>query len=125
MKQILNNLVRLQNLESGLGETKGESGSVEELRSTIPPQVLQHCDRLRERGKKAVASVRHGVCGQCHMQVAVGLLAQLRRGDNLYRCENCGAYLNLIDEQPVLEMPPRINKPGRRGRPRKVRAHAA
>jgi hypothetical protein len=59
------------------------------------------------------------------MQVAVGLLAALRRQDNVYRCENCGSYLYLMDEVAPLEMPPRAIKPGRRGRPRKIAAHAA
>ncbi|MFO1497727.1 MAG: hypothetical protein U1G07_04925 [Verrucomicrobiota bacterium] len=126
MKQILENLLHLEKLdvchESGANGTPG----VEELRKKIPPQVLQHADRLHERGKRRVAFVRNGVCAQCHMKVAVGLLASLRRQDNLYRCENCGCYLYLMEEPAPMEMPPRSVKPGRRGRPPKVRpAHAA
>jgi hypothetical protein len=126
MKQILENLLRLQNLELGLERAPAGSPTVEEIRKNLPAQVLQHYDRLRARGKKGVAPVRRGVCGQCHMQVAVGRLAQLRRQDNIYRCENCGCYLDFVEEAPVvLEMPPRQTKPGRRGRPPKITAHAA
>jgi hypothetical protein len=127
MKQMLDNLLRLQNLELGIERSPDGVGS-EELRQKIPAQVLQHYDRLRLRGKKGIAYARHGVCGQCHMQVAVGLQAMLRRMDNLYRCENCGCYLYVQDEpepMTVLEMPPRSVKPARRGRPRKIHAHAA
>lgn len=125
MKQILDSLLALQNLE--LGNRPGLNNAVgsEELRRSIPANVLQHYDRLRARGKKGLADVRRGVCGQCHMQVAVGLLASLLREDNLHRCANCGAYLRLVDEEPVLELPPRQVQPGRRGRPRKVNAHVA
>ena len=122
MKQILDALFALQNLE--LAGPTDKVGS-EEARKKIPAHVLQQYDRLRARGKKGAADVRRGVCGQCHMQVAVGLLASLRREDNLYRCQNCGAYLRLMEEPPVLEMPPRRVQPGRRGRPRKVDAHVA
>jgi hypothetical protein len=126
MKQMLDNLLRLQNLELGIERVPAGGLGPEELRKKIPAQVLLHYDRLRARGKKGIAFVRHGVCGQCHMQVAVGLYALLRRLDNLYRCENCGSYLYVVEEAaPVLEMPPRSVKPARRGRPPKIHAHAA
>src|SRR5512143_260216 len=111
MKQILDHLLQLQNLESGGQRVPAGKAGAEELRKKIPAQVQQHFDRLRARGKKGVALVRHGVCGQCHMSIAVGLLASLRRQDNLSRCENCGAYPSLVDEAPALEMPPRSMKP--------------
>jgi hypothetical protein len=125
MKQMLESLLLLQNLESGSGRVQSGEVSVEELRKKIPGQVLQHFDRLRARGKKGIAFVRHGVCGQCHMQVAVGLLASLHRQDNVYRCENCGSYLYVVEEAAPMEMPPRSIKPGRRGRPRKITTHVA
>jgi hypothetical protein len=123
MKQILDNLLHLQELEL---KADGASTGQEALRKQIQPAFLEHYDRLRSRGKKGVALVRRGVCGQCHMQVAVGLLNSLHRQDNLYRCASCGAYLYLVEEAPVvMEMPPRSTKPGRRGRPPKVAAPVA
>jgi len=123
MKEMLDCLLRLQNLDMG-SERASVGAGREELRKKIPAQVLQYYDRLRARGKKGVGHVRRGVCGQCHMQVAVGLLALLHRQDKLYRCENCGCYLYLVEETvPVLEMPPRALKPARRGRPPKIHAH--
>lgn len=126
MKQVLESLLQLQALELGDKLRSASTSKTEEIKKTIPIQVLQHYERLRARGKKGVAFVRHGVCGQCHMQVAVGLLAMLRRQDNVYRCENCGAYLCLAEEPaPALEMPPRAIKPARRGRPPKLSSNAA
>lgn len=124
MTQVLDSLLQLQAFE--LGIQSPTNTAIEELRKSIPAQFLQHYDRLRARGKKGVAMVRHGVCSQCHMQVAVGLLASLRHEDALYRCQTCGAFLCLAPEPPpVMEMPPRAVKPGRRGRPRKNPIHAA
>ncbi len=123
MKQFLDTLLLLQN--STVQNPEASAAGTDELRKKLPGPVLEHSDRLWQRGKKAVTFVRRGVCGQCHMQVAVGLLALLRRQDNLYRCENCGAYLYWQDEPAVLELPPRTVKPGKRGRPRKNLTHVA
>jgi predicted nucleic acid-binding Zn-ribbon protein len=126
MTQVLETLLQLQAHELGGHSQSATGATTDELRKKLPSHILQQYDRLRERGKKGVALVRHGVCGQCHMQVALGLLALLHRQDDIHRCENCGAYLCLTEEPaPVLEMPPRATKPGRRGRPRKLQAHAA
>jgi predicted nucleic acid-binding Zn-ribbon protein len=125
MMRILENLLQLQALELSKARTSPTGMGREELRNTIPPPMLEQYDRLRARDRKGVAFVRHGVCGQCHMQVAVGLQALLRRQDNAYRCENCGSYLYLKDEAEPLEMPPRSTKPARRGRPPKATAHVA
>jgi len=60
------------------------------------------------------------------MQVAVGLLALLRRQDSAHRCANCGAYLSyLAEETPPLVLPVRGVKPVTRGRPKKVATHVA
>ncbi len=125
MKQIVEDLLLLQNLELGAERVSSGAPGSEEIRKKIPAQVLQHYDRLRARGKKGIAYVRNGVCGQCHMQVAVGLLASLHRHDKVYRCENCGAYLLLKEDPPALEIAPRATKPARRGRPRKEPSHVA
>jgi predicted nucleic acid-binding Zn-ribbon protein len=126
MQQLLQTLLQLQAIALESSNEPAKKTQINQLRGQIPAPVLQYFDRLRARGKKGVASVRHGVCGQCHMQIAVGLLAELHRNDSLHCCENCGSYLQLVNEPPpVLEMPPRAVKPGRRGRPRKTTAHAS
>ena len=128
MKLMLDNLLRLQSLECGKQRAPAGSPGPEELRKRIPAPILQQYDRLRARGKKGIALVRHGVCSQCHMQVAVGLLAQLRRPDNVHRCQNCGAYLQIADEPSEiapLEIRPRNVRPARRGRPPKATVHVA
>ena len=79
MNQMIENLIGLQALE--VSDEKGPSGPgrIKEMRQRIPVPVLLHYDRLRARGKKGVVLVQNGVCRQCHIQVATGLLASLQR----------------------------------------------
>ena len=66
---------------------------VVELREKVPAPVLAHFDRLIKSGRTAVALVRRGVCGECHLRVCSGTLSSLIRPTDLYLCDNCGRYL--------------------------------
>ncbi|MCF7709087.1 MAG: hypothetical protein K9N52_09345, partial [Verrucomicrobia bacterium] len=69
MKNFAELLFDLQALEMGPNETKNENaGKISSLREKIPAPVLAHYDRLANRGKKGIALVRNGVCGECHMR---------------------------------------------------------
>jgi predicted nucleic acid-binding Zn-ribbon protein len=74
-----------------------DSAQVESLRGSLPSGVLNSHDQMRSRGKRSVAEVRHGVCSGCHLALAVGNAAALRRGD-LRRCGNCGRFVYVVDE---------------------------
>ena len=101
MKALLQNLVKLQSFESGADASPNLNGVLADLRAKIPAQVLGHYDRLVAHGKKGVAALHGQVCGGCHMQVPLGVVLTLRRGDDLQLCENCGRYLYLLPEEPV------------------------
>lgn len=73
---------------------------IESLRGNLPIGILVAHDRFRAAGKKSVAEVRQGVCAGCHLGLALGDVAVLRRGD-LHRCDNCGRYLYLVEEEPA------------------------
>lgn len=77
-------------------------GSLEAIRKSIPAGVLKHYDRLVAHGKKAVAIVRNGVCTECHIRVAIGTLAGLAHDGEAHRCDNCGRYLYLPDDEPIM-----------------------
>ena len=113
MNQIIENLLQIKALALRSCQNPSGDRRIKKLRKMIPAEVLLHYDRLLERGKLGVAFVRNGVCGQCHMQVAVGLLASLHRLEDIHRCQNCGVYLSVVEETPM-EMPVRSVKPGRR-----------
>jgi hypothetical protein len=95
MNELLQNLVKLQSLEFAGVKDKNVEASLAELRGKIPPQILGHYDRLVAHGKKGLAAVRGQVCSGCHMQVPLGVVMTLKRGDDIQICESCGRYLYL------------------------------
>jgi predicted nucleic acid-binding Zn-ribbon protein len=95
MKALLQNLIQLQTLESSGVKDKNAAASLAELRAKIPAQIIAHYDRLVARGKKGLAAVRGQVCSGCHMQVPLGVVMTLKRGDDIQICESCGRYLYL------------------------------
>jgi len=100
MKKLLQNLLKLQELEfAGVIDSNAET-AISRLRRKIPLPILQHYDRLTDQGKKGVAMVGHQVCAGCHMRIPIGVIVTLMRDDDIQTCENCGRYLYLpVDEQ--------------------------
>lgn len=95
-------LFELQELEMGpKAEAPEARRAAETVRKDIPETILAHYDRLRLRGKKGVAIVRHSVCTGCQMKLASGVYAKLLRDDDIGICDTCGRYLLLgADEFP-------------------------
>ncbi|HOG47053.1 MAG TPA: C4-type zinc ribbon domain-containing protein [Anaerolineae bacterium] len=64
------------------------------LRSVVPPDLLEQYDDLRrKKGGRGIAVVRNGLCEACRVQVPTRLVQQVRSGDEVYRCGNCGRIL--------------------------------
>lgn len=119
MKNLMQNLVRLQTLEFDEPETTGNEAMIVELRGKIPVPILGHYDRLRARGKKGVAAVRHQVCTGCHMSVPLASVMTLKHGTDVQLCDTCGRYLYLPAEEETAPSPPPA--PLKRGRkPRRI-----
>lgn len=116
MKELINNLLKLQALE--FDETVAETdGRIAALRAKIPAPILVHFDRLGERGKKGVAAVRNQVCSGCHVQVPRATVLTLMHGDDIRICENCGRYLYL-PEMTETKTNKRAKKPAGAGGPK-------
>ena len=118
MNELLQNLVKLQSLEFAGGKDKNVEASLAELRAKIPAQIIGHYDRLVAHGKKGLAAVRDQVCTGCHMQVPLGVVMTLKRGQDIQLCESCGRYLYLA-EPTKAEVPKPTAKPGPARKPRK------
>jgi predicted nucleic acid-binding Zn-ribbon protein len=121
MNVALRNLLALQTLEFDESPKKRSEAQTAELRAQIPPQVLAHYDRLRERGKKGIVMVRNQVCSGCHMRLPIGLINSLMHGQEVQLCDSCGRYLVLPEgegaETPFPAPPspePPAAKPGRK-----------
>ena len=95
MKELLQNLLKLQDLEFAEVSDSATEAAIAKLRRKIPLPILEHYDRLTDRGKKGIAAVRHQVCMGCHMRIPMGAVITLMHATDIQTCENCGRYLYL------------------------------
>ena len=80
------------------------NASIEEVRQQLPTAILKHYDQRRDRNKTAIAPVKRGICGGCHISMTRNSAANLHRNDGaLNVCENCGVFIYLDDS--VVEGP--------------------
>jgi predicted nucleic acid-binding Zn-ribbon protein len=106
-------LVQLNRLEDQMGESQKRRDQslddvvlIESLCANISPSVLVHHYRLRMRGRRSVAEIRHGVCSGCHMALPTGTQAEVKLQTALLKCENCGRFIFLAPEElDVTEVP--------------------
>ncbi len=69
------------------GARKGQTKGVE---SSLLQQYLR---LLRSRGGLAVAPVRDGSCGGCHVALTPQVNSEVRRNEEILTCERCGRIL--------------------------------
>jgi hypothetical protein len=128
MHVVMQALVDLQTIEFGPdSDSTAAKANAEKLRAKVPPQVLSHYDRLRARGKKGLSLVRDNrVCTECHMQVPLGTVVTVMKGEDIQLCGNCGRYLYVMEKPaPAAAAPtpaPETPKPPKRGRKPKKKA---
>lgn len=124
--EVIGHLLVLQRLEMETKRlTAADKETIATLRAKIPQPILAHYDRMRVRGKLAVAIVRNKVCTACHMAVPIGVMAGLVRGDDIQLCGNCGRYLYLPEEPAAAPAPePAEAAPKKRVTPIKRRKKA-
>lgn len=96
--ELVENLLKLQSLDSGEVRDEETEKRIAELRRKVPEQILGHYDRLRVRGKTGVAAIRNQVCTGCHVQVPKATVILLMHQEDLQVCDNCGRYLHLPEK---------------------------
>jgi predicted nucleic acid-binding Zn-ribbon protein len=79
---------RMQVATSELAEVEADRDGVW---SEVPADY-QHAYR-RVRAHPAVAQVVGNACAACHVAVTTSQMQQLRRGDQIVQCDNCGRLL--------------------------------
>jgi len=90
-------LVRLHELEFGLGETANLSPEriqteIERCRAEIGPALLARYEQLKKRfGSSALAEVQDNVCSGCRISLPQTLRSKLRQGITF--CEHCARIL--------------------------------
>jgi uncharacterized protein len=78
---------------------------MESLRANVPVGVLVQHDRLRSRGRQSIAEVRNGVCSGCHMNLPIGVQAEVQRQSTLLKCGNCGRFIFPVEEESTPARP--------------------
>ena len=86
-------------LALGSKASSAQKAQLETLRAGVPPSVLAHYLRSLACGRRGVAVVRHGVCGECHLRVPHATVFSLIQPTDLHLCENCGCFLTLDPEE--------------------------
>lgn len=67
---------------------------------SLSPSVRAEYTRLYERyDGKAFAAAAGGVCQGCYVNVPAQVVAELRAGSRLYRCESCGRFIFAVVEE--------------------------
>jgi len=113
MKKLIDDLLKLQTLQTAAAKDAKPSPQIAALRAEIPLPILAHFDRLVARGKKGIAVIRRQVCSACHVQVPRNVELTLMHGGDIQLCENCGCYLALPETAPV-ELPKLATKARRK-----------
>jgi hypothetical protein len=94
VRNILENLLALQNVELVPGKATPErDAQILALRDRIPQRLLTHYDSLMANGRKGVALVRHGVCGECRQLVGASALNGFLHDDPIQICIHCRRFL--------------------------------
>jgi len=106
MKTLLQNLIRLQQLELEEVQVADATKVIADLRKQIPPQILGHYDRLMARGKKGIVPVRGQACTGCHMRLPIGAISELMKAEDIQLCDSCGRYLYLEEVVGLVAAPP-------------------
>lgn len=104
MKNLIENLMALQELQGKSSRAEpNRTEKIAALRAQIPECFLNAFDRIVARNRKPVSIVRHGVCSECHIRIAVGTLGSLAFGQGVQQCGNCGRFLFLPEDESVFE----------------------
>lgn len=76
------------------------NAEIETVRQLLPTAITYHYDQCRSRSKLAIAPVRRGICGACHLSMTRSSYANLHRsGSALHVCENCGVFIYLDESE--------------------------
>ena len=95
---------RIDELEGLLSTMQEQIAEAKESREAvaknIDAQLLQLYEQKKGRRVIRIAAVRRKACGACYHQMPAQMLNEVRAGDRVISCENCGAIM-VWDEQSV------------------------
>lgn len=106
MKNILNQLIQLQELNFAKEEQKASNSkmplaqlekSIAEIRAQLPPEVADRYDRLQKHYPLAVVPLAGGSCSRCGLAVPAAVVNATKASEQLQHCPHCGRFLYFPD----------------------------
>jgi uncharacterized protein len=70
---------------------------IEEMESSLTPQVRNRYNRLAGSRGRAIVPVIGGTCYGCFVSIPTALASRADRNEDLAHCDNCGRFLYLTD----------------------------
>jgi mannitol/fructose-specific phosphotransferase system IIA component (Ntr-type) len=102
MKNVLNRLIQLQELQFALAEKKASSAkmplqsleeAIAETVQSLPAEIGERYQRLQQRYPLAVVPVMHGTCPPCGIALPAALVNAVQAGEQIQNCPHCGRFL--------------------------------
>lgn len=95
MNQTVVTILRLQQHSSSTRGRGLSQKQIDELRATLPSNVLRRLDYLAQRGRGPIAILSDAdACGCCHMRLPHGVGLEIRgMPEDIHNCPYCGCFL--------------------------------
>jgi hypothetical protein len=88
-----------QQLSSIQDKVKIKEGERKNVTVRIDKKLLATYERVRKgRGNTVMVAIRKRACGACHKSVPPQIIQEIRKGDKVYTCDNCGRMLIWTEE---------------------------
>jgi uncharacterized protein len=88
-----------QQLSSIQDKVKIKEGERKNVTVRIDKKLLSTYERVRKgRGNTVMVAIRKRACGACHKSVPPQIIQEIRKGDKVYTCDNCGRMLIWTEE---------------------------
>ena len=115
MRNILNQLIQLQELNFALAEQKASNPNarlkqleeaIAQLAQKLPEGISDRYQRLQKRFALAVVPVIRNACSGCALVVPLALVNDTKAGNGIQSCPHCGRFLYHLES-----VPRRLQKP--------------
>ena len=98
-----NNATQLVHLREELNsiedKIKIKEGDRKNITVRINKRLLATYERVkRGRGNQVVVTIRKRACGACYKGIPPQMIQEIRKGEIIYTCDNCGRILIWTDE---------------------------
>lgn len=80
-------------LEAGRGDLERRKHVVSAAARKVPEDLLRQYREIKQHRSNPVVYLKERRCQGCNMEVPSGVLQELRNGDHVVVCENCGRIL--------------------------------